>query len=348
MKNIQLTIAATAIFLFSCSKEPKNVNPLGEPDIIAVKIANVTSLAVPGSVTATGFVSTEDQTNYSFKTGGVISGVMVNEGAFFRKGQLLATINSTELSSGVAQSSLGVEKAQRDYDRAKSLYKDSVFTLEQLQNTKTALDLSKKVKEAVAFNEGYTKIYASSDGFVVKKIGSEGEIIGAGMPILLTNAVNNGNGYVLKVGVTDLEWAVIKIGQVATVRLDGYPNQQFAATVFRKQQSADREIGSFQIELKLQLKNLEPPIGMFGKAEIFTNKQDNAIAIPYAALVEADGSKGFIFSTDGKNKIRKVQVNIAKIENDHVFITDKLEGINQIVVSNSAFLNEKSLIKIIK
>lgn len=348
MKKNQFAIVASALFLFSCNEHPKNTNPLGEPDVIAVKVAPVSSLNVPSTIQATGLVSTEDQANYSFKIGGIISRILVHEGEFFRKDQLLATLNATEIAAGLAQSGLGVEKAQRDYDRAINLYRDSVFTLEQLQNTRTALEVAKQAKEAVAFDERHAKIYAASDGFVAKKIANEGEVVGGGMPILLTNSVQHNASYLLKVGVTDVEWAAIKVGQPAQVRLDGYPEQLFEAAVFRKLQSADREIGSFQVELKLQLQKVVPPVGMFGRAEIAISEDENAVVIPFSSLVEADGNKGFVFTAVGANRVKKIPVNIMKFENDGVYLRGNLEGINQIVISNSAYLNEQSTIKIIK
>ncbi|PUV24012.1 MULTISPECIES: efflux RND transporter periplasmic adaptor subunit [Sphingobacterium] len=348
MKRIQFTVISAALLLSSCKEHPKNTNPLGEPDIIAVKVSPVSSFRVPTSVQVSGLVSTEDQANYSFKIGGVISRILVNEGDFFRKGQLLATLNTTEISAGLSQSSLGVDKAQRDYDRAMNLYKDSVFTLEQLQNTRTALDVARKGKEAVAFNERYAKIYAASDGFVSKKVANEGEVIGGGMPVLLTNTIQQNASYLLKAGVTDREWSSIKAGQAAKVTLDGFPDQLFEATVYRKLQSADREIGSFQIELKLKLHNVAPPVGMFGKADIEIDEVENAIVIPYNALVEADGKKGYVFTIVGADKVKKIPVNIMKFETDKVYLSDKMDGINQIVISNSAYLNEQSVVKIIK
>lgn len=349
MKTFQLTLAAAALLLFSCKKEEhKNTNPLGEPDIIAVKIAPLSTFNVPDVIQATGLVSTENEANYAFKIGGVISRILVDEGQFFKKGQLLATLNTTEISAGLAQADLGVNKAQRDYDRASNLYKDSVFTLEQLQNTLTALEVAKKSREATAFNERYSKIYAASSGFVTKKMANEGEVIGGGMPVLLTNAAEQNNGYLLKVGVTDREWAAVKTGQNAKVTLDGFPGQIFSATVLRKLQAADREIGSFQIELKLKLGKLVPAVGMFGKAEIATNQKESATVIPYGSLVEADGEKGFVFTAVGKDKVKKLPVSIVRFDNENVYIKDGLDGVDKIVISNSAYLNEQSVIKIIK
>jgi len=350
MKKIQFLsiIIATIFALTSCKEKHKEENAMGEPDIIPVKTASVSVLGVPDHISATGLVSTEDEARYSFKIGGVINRILVQEGQFFKKGQLLATLNSTEISAGLAQSSLGVEKAQRDYVRAINLYKDSVYTLEQLQNTKTALDVAQKAREAVAFNDRYSKIYAASDGFVSKKIANEGEVIAEGMPVLLINSTEQKNSYSLKVGMTDREWAIIKLGQTAKVTLDGYAGRQFDAVVFRKSQAADQALGSFQVELRLKLNGIKPAVGMFGKAEIATHQDESVTVIPYGSLVEADGNKGFVFTTVSATRVKRVPVTILKFDNDNVYLKNKLEGIDQIVVSNSAYLNEQSIIKIIK
>ena len=349
MKKIQLfSFIAVVSVLVSCKEEDKAKNSLGEADVIPVKISSVSALGLPKKISATGLVSTENDAKYSFKIGGVINRIFVDEGQFFRKGQLLATLNSTEISAGLMQSNLSVEKAQRDYDRAANLYKDSVYTLEQLQNTKTALDIAHKAKEAVAFNAHYSKIYAAADGFVSQKIASEGEVIGPGMPVLAINETQQNNNYLLKVGVTDREWAIINPGQTATVTLDGYAAKKIDAFVFRKSQAADQTLGSFQIELKLKLTDIKPAVGMFGKAEISTNQDENVKVIPYGSLVEADGDKAFVFTPDGANKVKKIPVTISRFDNQQVYLKEGLDGVKEIVISNSAWLNEKSTIKIIR
>lgn len=349
MKKIQLlSLVAAVSVLYSCKEEDKSKYSLRETDVIPVKTSAVSTLGLSQKINATGLVSTENEAKYSFKIGGVINRVLVEEGQFFKKGQLLATLNSTEISAGLEQASLNVDKTQRDYTRAVNLYKDSVFTLEQLQNTKTALDIAQKAKEAIAFNERYSKIYAASDGFVSQKLANEGEVIGPGMPVFTINETHGNDNYLLKVGVTDREWSAISLGQTAKVTLDGYAGKEIDAFVFRKSQAADRTLGSFQVELKLKLKDIKPAVGMFGKAEILTSQDENVKVIPYSSLVEADGDKAFVFTPDGTGKVKKVPVTISKIDNQHVYLREGLAGVEEIVISNSAYLNEKSTIKIIR
>jgi RND family efflux transporter MFP subunit len=346
--NKTITISLLSLFLISsCKEEKKEVKPFENAEVIPVKIATVGSLALAENINASGLVTTENETTYSFKIGGVVSGVFVEEGQFFRKGQLLATLDETEIRAGLNQSDLNVQKNERDYKRATNLYKDSVYTLEQVQNTRTGLDIARKQKDAVAFNVKYSKIYASADGFVSQKVANKGEIVGPGSPVLLINETSHNNNYLLKVGLTDTEWASTKIGQKAVVTLDGYPDKKFDAFVFRKSQSADRAIGSFQVELKLTMNDSKPAVGMFGKAEIKTDYSEDFIVIPYNSLLEADGNKAFVYAVEN-TKVKKRPVTIAKFENDKVFIQDGLQKSDKIVISNSAYLNEQSTIKIIK
>ena len=344
--SIIISLLTLPLF-FACKEEKKENNPFETADVISIKTATVESLLLTGNISASGLVTTENQANYGFKIGGVISRIYVEEGQFFKKGQLLATLDQTEISSGLNQANLNLKKFERDYARANNLYKDSVYTLEQLQNTKTGLDIARKQKDVVAFNSRYAKIYATADGFVAHKIANEGEVVGPGSPILAINETSKNNNYLLKVGLTDKEWASVKIGQKAIVILDGFPDEKFEAIVFRKSQASDAALGSFQIELKLSMKNQKPAVGMFGKAEIQTDKAEDFMIIPYNSLIEADGNKAFVFIVKN-NKVKRQPITITKFDNDKVFVKEGLQKTDQIVISNSAYLNEQSTIKIIK
>lgn len=333
--------------LVSCGHEQTN-RPPQPTERIPVKVIPVSALETSEDIFATGLLTTENEAIYSFKIGGVVSKVHVEEGQFFRKGQVLAVLNATEITAGYEQARLSLEKAQRDYDRAVNLFSDSVYTLEQLQNTKTGLDIAQKAAEAVAFDKQYAQVKATSDGFVTKKIAHEGEVVGPGSPVLAINETKGNNNYVLRVGVADEAWAAISIGQRAVVILDGYPNKNFDAYVFRKSLTSDRATGSFQIELKIKLGEVTPATGMFGKVRILAAQTRSLPVVPYDALIEADGNKAFVFTTSGDNKVKKIPVVISQFDNQKAYISHGLENIREVVVANSTYLNENSIIQIIR
>ena len=345
MRNLFYTAAALIIMQSCNSKADEKTNVINN-EIIPVKLIPISSDTNVSLINVSGSVSTENEVRLSFKIGGIIETILVKEGDKVKKGQLLATLKSVEIASQVQQVELSVEKAQRDYQRANNLYKDSVVTLEQLQNSKTGLDIAKQNLQQVLFNQQYSKIYASVNGFVTKKISNAGELASAGSPILLLNALSDSNHWILKLGLSDREWASIERENKASVSVDAFPNKSFPAVVSKKALAADPISGSFPAELQIDFGKEQPAIGMFGNASILPSRSSVGFSIPYESLLEANGRNGFVFVTNDKKTVKKIAVTIAGISNNTAYIAEGLKGYSYIVTSGSPYLKDNSIISV--
>jgi RND family efflux transporter MFP subunit len=344
-----LTIFAATLLLHSCGSADAEQSTESPSESIAVQVVPVNRGSHSQMITATGLLSTENEARYGFLIGGVIDRIYVDEGDNFKKGQLLARLKTTEIDAGVEQAQFGLEKAQRDYRRANNLLADSVATLEQVENAKTALDVAQKQLDAVEFNKQYTSIFAASDGFVSRKLANEGEVVGAGSPVLAINESNDKTGWTLKVGLSDSDWALVRIGDNATVQIPAFPEKEFSAKVYKKAQAAEPMTGIFQVELKLESNGSIPAVGMYAKAHIATSDSSGLASIPYDALIEADGDQAFVFvPSTQEGKVEKIPVTIAGFDNQVVRISHGLENVSQVITANSAFLNQNSAIRIVK
>lgn len=315
-------------------------------DPVPVKIITVKQEDVQNEIHSSGQFSTDDETILSFKTGGIISAVYVNEGEKVKRGQLLAKLDLTEISAQVSQAQLGFEKALRDYKRAENLYNDSVATLEQFQNAKTGLDIATQQLNAAKFNLTYSEIRAVSDGFVLKKFTNAGRTVEAGSPIFQTNGGGK-SSWILKVGVSDKEWAQIKQNDGAEILTDANPGEKIKAVVRSKSESADPVTGSFTIELKVTDRNQAIlASGLYGKAVIIPSIKQKAWLIPYESLLDGNANNGFVFVTIDQKTAVKIPVKISGIENNMVRIQSGLEHNSQLIVSGSAYLSDHSPITI--
>ncbi len=344
-KQFTLILAATAILTFSCtSDKPKGVLPATGEEI-SVKLRELTKSAVNEIVAASGQFTTNNETMLAFKTGGLIQKIYVKEGDIVKKGQLLASLNLTEISALVNQAQLAVEKANRDFRRAENLYNDSVATLEQFQNAKTGLDLAQQQLAAARFNQSYSEIRAISDGVVLRKLTNDGQIVGSGSPVLQTNSKGQSD-CILKVAVSDKAWSKIMIGDTARIFTDAMENQYFRGKVCSKSENTDFMTGSFMVEISLtDAGKINLASGMFGKAEIFLTRTLDFWKIPYEALLDGNADKGFVFVTNDKKTVSKVPVVIGRIENNEVLISGGLDDYKFLVVSGIAYLADKSNIK---
>jgi len=344
MRNILLLIASSTVLLQACGAHSSENKPLVTEESIPVKLLPIAGDTSVHVINASGLFSTEDEARLSFKIGGIIESIAVKEGDKVKKGQLLATLKSTEIAAQVQQVNLSLEKAQRDYQRAQHLYKDSVTTLEQLQNAKTGVDLARQNLQQVSFNQQYSKIYAPADGFIVKKTGNVGELATSGTTVLLMNASSRASKWILKAGLSDQEWAAVQTGNKAIVTTDAFPGATFNAVVSKKALASDAASGSFTVELQVDFRHEQPAIGLFGTAAITPAGSSIGFSIPYESLLEANGNKGFVFVSDDRKTVHKVAVTIASFNNNVVYIANGLQGHAFVVSAGSPYLADNSTI----
>jgi len=316
-------------------------------DTVPVTVIQLHHRDAGNQFTATGTFTTEDETVLGFKNGGIIDRIFVKEGDKVAKGQLLASVLTAEIDAKAGQVSLSIEKATRDYQRVQRLYKDSVATLEQVQNAKTALDLARQDEHTTTFNKTYSKIIAPANGYVLAKLAHEGQVVGPGTPVLQVNGALD-KPWLLKVGVSDTQWAGLKIGDAATVYTDAFPAAPLSAVVYKKAEGLDPRAGTFAVFLKLQTKEPKLAAGVFARAVIHSgsSKEEQVWHIPFEALLDGNGKEGYVFITEDGKTAKKQKVHIARIENDAVIVQQGLEHAQALLVSGSAYLVDGSPIRI--
>lgn len=351
MKTLTLSRLATAslgltllLVVSACGKKESTAAALPGLAPIPVELAPIEQRAAMRPVHAGGLLATEDEARLSFKTGGLIQRIHVKVGDPVRRGQLLATLDITEINAQVTQAQLGFEKAQRDYDRAKALHRDSVATLEMLQNAQTGLDIARQTLQAARFNLSHSEIRATGDGFVLARLMNEGEMAGPGMPILALSNTSGQSRWVLRAGLADKEWSLLQLGDSAQVTLDAYAGKTFSGTVTRKSQGADPYSGSFQVEIAVNLGDVKPAAGLFGQATLFPRSESQYWLLPYEAVLEADGNDAFVFVTKDRKTASKLPVRVAFLDDDKVAISGGLQGYPEVITTGSAYLTDNSKI----
>ena len=333
------------ISLFTACKDKQTSDAIVNADTIPVRVASIHEEVLQQQIEASGQFTTEDETFLSFKTGGIIQQIFVREGDNVQQGQLLAKLNPVEINAQVEQAAIALEKAQRDFNRAENLYRDSVATLEQLQNSKSALSIAKQQYQIAGFNQQYAEIRASGKGIVLKKMAQEGQIVGPGTPILQVNGAGK-SPWLLKIFVSEYDWSRIRKGDPAVVYTNG-STVTFKGHVQSLSEGVDPITGTLWVNIKTdQPINNKVAAGIFGKAQITPGIVEKGWRIPYDALLESEGNKGFVFTTrDGKTAM-KIPVQIGEIEHGYVTITSGLENDTSIIIAGNAYLNDQSVIRI--
>ncbi|MFZ5519532.1 MAG: efflux RND transporter periplasmic adaptor subunit [Candidatus Zhuqueibacterota bacterium] len=339
-----LFFAVIAITVLNCqSKKDETINA----KVINVRTAVVTKTELSIPIHTSGIVTANEEMKLAFKTGGIIAKIFVDDGATVKMGDILATLNLTEIKAQVNQAKDGYDKAERDFKRVKNLFADSVATLEQLQNSETARNVARSNWEIAEFNLKHSQIIAPAGGVILKRFAEENELISPGYPVFLFGA--NQRNWKIRAGLADRDIVKIKMNDSAAVALDAHPGQAFSASVSKIGEAANPMNGTYEIELLLNHTDQRLASGFVAKIDIFPNAKQALYLIPIEALNEAEGNGGCIYTIDAAdNTAQKIPVTVVHVFDNVAAAAIGAENLTKVITFGSEYLTDGCVVNEVK
>lgn len=211
-----------------------------------------------------GYVSTDDafidgnKLSVSSKILGRITNLTVDEGDSVKQGQLLVQLDSTDFKAqenqaeamlaldneSITLAKVNVEKAQDDFNRSQTQYKDNIIPKEQFDHAQKAMEAAKasfniaqtkigtaKAQLKVIKTElQNTRILSPMDGVVAKRWVLTGDVVSPGQPIFTIYDLKN---IWVTADLEETKLAQIHIGDTVEISVDTYPDQMFRGQVFQ-------------------------------------------------------------------------------------------------------------------
>jgi RND family efflux transporter MFP subunit len=298
------------------------------------------------AIQASGLLQAKDQATLSFKVGGIIRRILVDEGAAIEKGQLLAELERTEVGATVTQARENAAKAKRDLQRAENLHRDDVITLEQLEDARTAAAVSAAALASAEFNSGYAAIRAPADGTVLRRLVQERELVNAGTPVLVLSDATE--GFVVRISLADRDVVNVSLGDTATVELDAW-DRHLPGSVSEISRAADPRTGTFDVEVKVNTGSLPVASGMVARVRMRPARAANQLPyVPIGAIVEGNGRTASVYVPDaGGSRASRRRVEIAFIDGDRVAIQRGVQAGERVVTDGAAYLSDGASIALL-
>jgi RND family efflux transporter MFP subunit len=298
------------------------------------------------TVRAVGVLTPKNEARLSFKAGGVLEAVRVEEGQKVRKGQLLASLRQTEINSAVEQAEQNAAKAARDLERARALFADGVATEEQVQDLTTADRVAQAALRSTTFNARFTRIEAPDDGVVLRKLAQENELVQAGQPILIVGG--NDRGWIVRTSLADRDVVHVHLGDPATVTFDAFPGQTYPARVSVIASAADPMTGTFEIELQVDPSGARLAQGLVAKVALPRDDGSAPVTVaPIQSLLEANNGTAWVFVlAPGQNVAHRVQIRTGRMIDDRVEVLAGIQPGQLIVTDGAAYLEDGAPVRV--
>ena len=341
MKNTASVIIAILLAALACKPAPRKMTATLP---VPVRVTEVAREEVSIPVHSGGVLLSNEEVKLSFKTGGLVSRILAREGDKVKKGQKIAVLNLSEINAQVNLAGSAFEKAGRDLERVKRLYADSVATLEQLQNATTAVSVARSNLDIAKFNLNHSIITAPDDGIILRQLVRENELVSQGYPVFLFGC--KGKNWRVKTGLADRDVVRINPGDSAVVSFDAWPGVAFPGTVDIVSEMASQGTGTYDVELAIEDKGYRFAAGFIASVDIYPSGRQSYLLVPVGAIIDADGSAGYLFSVNDSDRVSRIKVNIIALSGDRAAINAGQNKLKRIVSEGAAYLRDGEKVKI--
>ncbi|HEX8993887.1 MAG TPA: efflux RND transporter periplasmic adaptor subunit [Candidatus Paceibacterota bacterium] len=208
-----------------------------------------------------------------------------------------ATIASYQVSVGAARSAVSTALSALNTAAGRLALDEAGSTSSQVAAQEAAVDAARASLDAAQVQLAQTVLSAPIGGTVVRQDGNVGEVVAVGQSFL---SLNSDARFEIKALVSEVDMAKVKIGQNATVRLDAYPGETFAATVVAIDPAATIQNGASAYKVTVQFTDADPRIkaGLTANLSIDTGSAQDALVVPKSAII-TQGAHTYVIKQNG-------------------------------------------------
>jgi RND family efflux transporter MFP subunit len=337
MKKILLLLvlsAAAAAGYFGWQKWQKAKLALATPDHPTTALAELRDINF--AVNAAGEIAPAEQVSVRPEINGLVLALPVDIGDRVKKDTLLFKLDDTELQrqrasnlTDIEKAKLGVEKAQRDYQRSQQLLAEKLISQELYDDTKTTFELAKNAlertqKDLAIIEERLTKteVKAPFDCTVLTRPVSVGQAVSgsggfnSGSEIL---TIADLNSMIINAQVNQADVPRLKVGETVEVTIEAVTGLRATGIVERISPQATIKNNIKGYPARIVLKDVDPRVrpGMTANVKIPVASADNVTAVPLAAVftekaVEGTQMERFVYVKQGEAfEKRNVKIGVS-------------------------------------
>ena len=292
-----------------------------------------------------GRISNKNEIRLSFKTGGLIKSIQVEEGDFVKEGQVLATLDLEEMDAQHQRAASYYKQASDELARYSKLYDEKLISMQVKQNSQSAYDNASAELKIANFNRKLSVIRSPAAGRILKRHVESSELVKAGQSIFIL--ASQKQGAVVRVGLIDQDIVKIDIGDISTIMLDAYPGRLFEGTVTEIAMSTVNNAGTFEVEISINDQGYSLRSGLIARVEIMPTLGERQYYIPIEAISRAkDGSAKIFVLVDNDQRVHEVLIENIELLKNEARVSGSLKATDKVIKLGAPYLSEGSYVSI--
>jgi len=370
MKNA-LVLLLSAVLLLGCDKEdaPDAAAPVADPAVVTpapellaqLKLHQVTTEPVAETLRVAGKIDFDEQR--LARIGATVTGRVTQIDALLgqavKKGEVLARLNSSELSSqqlAYLKARAQLELNRRNAERAKALFQADVIGAAELQRRESEHQISLAETRAAADQlqllgvspaaidrlakqgavDSVTPVVASLGGVVVERKLAQGQVV---QPADALFVVADLTRLWAVAQVPEQQVSQVKTGQIVNIEVPALANEKLVGKLIFVGQTIDPETRTVLVRTELDNTDGRLKPAMLATM-LIEAKAVERLVVPASAVVR-ENDEDHVFIAEENGAFRLVKVKLGPEQGGRRVVLSGLKGQEKLVIDGAFHLNNE-------
>ena len=317
----------------------------GEDDetiAIPVSVAAVEQGAVSAYLTATANLVAENEVKVLGEAEGRVERLLVDEGHFVRKGQLLATLVSDDQRIALAKAEIQHANAELGFERGEDLSAKELLSREDMDKLLLELEIAEQELAEAKWQVQKTEIRAPFAGQISERLIQLGQHVRNGDELF---QITDFDPLIARIYFPETDVIGLENGREVRLSLNADPDMQFEGRIRHVSNVVDVSTGTVKITVEVAHVPAGVRPGSFVTVGIVRETRNDVLKLPKEAVIRELRSAHVFVVQD--NLAQKREVTLGLEEGDFVEALSGVDTGERVIVLGQGGLKNGSEIEIL-
>lgn len=299
-----------------------------------------------------GVVEASVRSDLAFRVGGTLDVLNAKAGMNFKRGDILAELDSTDYENVLADRRARYALAQSQHTKIKELFEKNYVSDSEVDQVEAELKAAKAALSTAEDNVKYTSLRAPFDGVVAVVTVENHQSVGANQQVI---QFQNTDSLDIRYSVPESLMGTLKPVEnpeniCAQVRFNAHPQDTYKACFKEFESVPDQLTRSYSVVHTMPtIDDFQVLPGMAVTVEIdltdmLLSPLSGGVFVPVEAVYEKAG-QSYVWKVRADFTVSETPVTLGPVRDEYLFITDGLQDQDGVIAAGVSYLQEGQQVK---
>jgi membrane fusion protein (multidrug efflux system) len=312
---------------------------------IPVEISKATTGSISSNYETTAVLEAKEEAFVVARASGIIEEIMVEEGDYVEKGQVLAKLEPQRYKLNLQRAAADMLGIEKELAKINKVYSQNLVSTDTFDKISAQYESAKAILAIAKLDLKEATIVAPISGYIAQRNAKVGNLTESFQRERMFHIVQIKDLYGI-VHLPEKELSMVVKDQKASLTVTALNGKKIIAYVERISPVIDSTTGTFKVTLRVPNPEKTLKAGMFTQVSLNYNTRENATLVPRKALISLDDTVN-VFVVDANGIAKKQAITIGYQEGNLVEVIEGLHVNQKVVITGHQNLKNNALVNIV-